>query len=115
MSEKGVPPIRFAIAHCFTTGRNTHRDALLQVVCKIYYINREPLTIDWIVNPERKITRRVYTRTGISTQDAQQKPKLNEIYQEIQQYFTDLDVVFICELGDFHFLSGLKQGKGVRR
>ncbi len=100
MSDQVAPPIRFAIAHCFTTRRNPDKGALLQVVCKRYHHDRAPQIKDWIVNPGLGITRRVYERSGISTQQAQQKPSFEEIHSDILQFLENLDVLFICDLDE---------------
>jgi len=95
MSVEVHRPIRFAIAHCFTTHS---KGAILQVICKRYYHDRGPQTRDWIVNPGFSITRRVYERSGISTKEAQKKPSLKEVRGDIVKFFADLDVIFVCDL-----------------
>ncbi len=97
MSEDVDKPLRIAVAHLFTTGRNTKRDAIVHLACKRYEQGANPQERDWIVNPERKITRRVYRHTGISTKESAGKPVWHDVRGEVRLFLDGVDVLFVFD------------------
>ncbi len=95
MSENSHKPVRFAIAHLFTTGRDPSRDSILHIACKRYSEKSSPQINDWIVNPEETIKKRVWRRTGISTKQAKDAPLWDEIRDKVLSFLEDIDVIFV--------------------
>ncbi len=99
MSENSHKPVRFAIAHLFTTGRDPSRDSILHIACKRYSEDSSPQINDWIVNPGETIKKRVwmrlYKRTGISTKQAKDAPLWDEIRDKVLSFLEDIDVIFV--------------------
>ena len=100
MSEDADRPVSIiGIAHLFATGRNTARDAILHIACRRYEQKKNPQAKDWIVNPGRKITWRVYQRTGISTESAKQQPSWQQIRGDVLSFLEGVNVLFVCDSG----------------
>ncbi len=97
MSDGVDKPLRIAVAHLFTTGRNTKRDAIVHLACKWHEQGANPQEKDWIVNPERKITRRVYRHTGISTKESAGKPVWHEVRGEVRSFLDEVNVLFVFD------------------
>ncbi len=97
MSDVIDKPLRIAIAHLFTTGRNTKRDAIVHLACRRYEQGANPQERDWIVNPERKITRRVYLHTGISTKESEEMPVWHDVHGDVRLFLDGVDVLFVFD------------------
>lgn len=97
MPEDADKPLSVAIAHLFTTGRDPSRDAILHIACRRYKQGASPQEKDWIVNPERNITRRVYRHTGISKKESDGKPLWEEIRKDVLLSLGEVDVLFIFD------------------
>ena len=99
MSENAHKPVRFAIAHLFTTGRDPSRDSILHVACRIYSEDMSPQTDDWIVNPGETIRkgmwRRLWIRTGIGTKEAKEEPLWGEIRDKVLSFLESVDMIFV--------------------
>ncbi|MXW82407.1 MAG: hypothetical protein F4Z43_02715 [Rhodothermaceae bacterium] len=99
MSEDAHKPVRFAIAHLFTTGRDPSRDSILHVACKIYSEDTTPQIDDWIVNPGETIKkgmwRRLWKRTGIGTQEVKEEPLWDEIRDKVLSFLEGVDMIFV--------------------
>ena len=101
MPEDPDKPVRFAIAHLFTTGRDPSSDSILHFACRRYGEDTTPQINDWIVNPERKriggkiIRKRVWIRTGISSKEAEEKLLWEEIQGEVLSFLEGVDMVFV--------------------
>ena len=99
MFEDIDEPLSIAIAHLFTTGRDISRDAILHIACRRHQQGTNPQAKDWIVNPGRNITRRVYRRTGISTKESEGKPSWDETRGNVLSFLDGVDVLFVCNTG----------------
>lgn len=97
MPEDADKPLSIAIAHLFTTGRDPLRDAILHIACRRYEQGASPQEKDWIVNPERKITRRVYRHTGISKKESAGKPLWEEVRKNVLSFLDEVEVLFIFD------------------
>ena len=97
MFEETDKPLSIAIAHLFTTGRDTSRDVILHIACRRHQQGVNPRAKDWIVNPGRNVTRRVYRRTGISTKESSEKPSWEEIRCNVLSFLDGVDVLFIYD------------------
>lgn len=97
MSDVVDKPLRIAIAHLFTTGRNTKRDAIVHLACRRYEQGANPQDRDWVVNPERKITRRVYLHTGISTKESEGMPVWHDVHGDVRLFLDGVDVLFVFD------------------
>ena len=99
MPEDPHIPVRFAIAHLFTTGRDPSRDSILHFACRIYSVGTAPQINDWIVNPgesiRKRMWRRLWQRTGISTREAKEQPLWDEIQDEVLSFLEDVDIIFV--------------------
>ena len=99
MPEDPHIPVRFAIAHLFTTGRDPSRDSILHFACRIYSQGTAPRINDWIINPGETIKRnmwwRLYKRTGISARKAKEQPLWGEIQDEVLSFLEDVDMIFV--------------------
>lgn len=97
MFEDTDKPLSIAIAHLFTTGRDTSRDVILHIACRRHQQGTNPQAKDWIVNPGRNITRRVYRRTGISTKESEGKPSWEETRGNVLSFLDGVKVLFIFD------------------
>ena len=97
MFDDSDKPLSIAIAHLFTTGRDTSRDVILHIACRRHQQGVNPRAKDWIVNPGRNVTRRVYRRTGISTKESSEKPSWEEIRCNVLSFLDGVDVLFIYD------------------
>ncbi|MXZ17414.1 MAG: DEAD/DEAH box helicase [Rhodothermaceae bacterium] len=95
MSEEPYKPVRFAIAHLFTTGRDPSRDSILHFACRRYAEDLTPQMNDWIVNPGRTIRKRVWDRALISTKEAEEQPLWDEIRGEVLSFLEGVDLIFV--------------------
>ena len=99
MSEDAHKPVRFAVAHVFTTGRDPSRDSILHVACRIYSEDMSPQINDWIVNPGETIRkgmwRRLWIRTGIGTKEANEEPLWGEIRDKVLSFLESVDMIFV--------------------
>ena len=99
MPEDPHIPVRFAIAHLFTTGRDPSRDSILHFACRVYSEGIAPKIKDRIVNPGETIRKhmwqRVYERTGISAREAKEQPLWDEIQDEVLSFLEDVKVIFV--------------------
>ena len=99
MSEDAHKPVRFAIAHLFTTGRDPSRDSILHVACRVYSEDMPPQIKDWIVNPGETIGkgmwRRLWIRTGIGTKEAKEEPLWGEIRDKVLSFLEGVEMIFV--------------------
>ena len=95
MPENPDKPVRFAIAHLFTTGRDPSRDSILHFACRRYGEDLTPQLNDWIVNPGRTIRKRVWDHTRISTKEAEEQPLWDEIRGEVLSFLEGVNMIFV--------------------
>ena len=99
MSENAHKPVRFAIAHLFTTGRDPSRHSILHVACRIYSEDMSPQINDWIANPgeafKKGMWRRLWIRTGIGTTETNEEPLWGEIRDKVLSFLESVDMIFV--------------------
>src|SRR5690606_28969838 len=57
-----------------------------------------PAYQDWIINPGRPITLRLYKKSQVTNEDAESSPPWRDHATSIQAFFADLDVLFVFDL-----------------
>ena len=99
MSIRENKPIRFAIAHLFTTGRDASKHSILHFACIRYEEGSVPQMNDWLINPDLKqkdgVRIRVVARTGIKRPDVENKPLWTEIRGQVLSFLEGIDFIFI--------------------
>jgi len=92
-------PVCFAIAHLFTTGRDSTRHSIIHVACIRYEVGSAPQMNDWLVNPglapEDRIKNRVVKRTGLNASHLREQPLWRDIRSEVLSFLAGVDYLFV--------------------
>ncbi len=99
MKRRRPHTLRIGIGHLFATGANPSRDALFHVACTCYTTEAPPEPRQWILNPGRTITRRLYQKSRLSTAVCSEAPGWADLGPHtITPFFADLDILLIYNL-----------------
>ena len=90
--------MRIGIGHVFATGSSLQHDQIFHVGGAVFTSERPPRFEDWIVNPNRRITKRLWEKSRISNKTAESSAGWAERRREVHQFFGDLDVLFVLDL-----------------
>lgn len=95
MAESGI---RVGLGHLFATGSDTARDAIVHIAGARFAATADPAERNWVLNPGRRISQRIYGLTGIGTREASAKPHWSAARKDIGRFFEELDVLFVCDI-----------------
>ncbi len=90
--------IRVGIGHLFATGNDTARDAVVHIAGARFSANADPVRRNWVLNPGRRISHRLYDLTGISTRESGARPRWSAARGDIGGFFSSLDVLLVCDI-----------------
>ncbi len=91
-------PLRVGLGHLFTTGQDTARDSIVHIAGAGFGAKGDPKECDWVLNPGRKISQRLYNLTGISGRESAAQPSWSKARKDISGFFAGLDVLFVCSI-----------------
>jgi len=92
-----------------TTGLRAGADQIIQVGA-VKYINHERVeTMNQLVNPNRPISARITSLTGITNHAVRNKPTINTVIYELIEFIDDLPIVAHNAAFDMGFLYALDQ------
>ena len=93
------PTTRVGIIHLFSTGPGTEHNALVQISAVRFSAKRAPLTQSWVLNPGRRITQRLFKKTGLSNRDCTSPSAQlwSQAKLEVQSFLRGLDVLFFVD------------------
>lgn len=87
---------RIGIGHLFTTGRNVAKDRIIHVGGTWYSVgDAQPVTRQWVLNPQRTVTKRVWAKTGVTKRDCEGKDSWSAAEAEIASFFAGVDILFV--------------------
>ncbi len=90
--------LRIGIGHLFATGSNLGRDAIFHIGGVRLSDGQAPEYDDWIVNPNRRITKRLYEKSRVTNARAESSAGWSERRSQITRFFDGLDVLFVFNL-----------------
>jgi len=91
--------LRIGIGHLFATGSNPSRDSIFHIACTCYTADAPPESKQWVLNPGRKITDRLYQKSRVSTELCSQAPRWDDVGpRHITPFFADLDILLVFNL-----------------
>ncbi len=80
----------------FATGNDVRRDAILHIGGTRYSTTKDPVEKDWIINVQRRITKRVYDLSRISKAESRKHPHWAQSKADIQGFFGKMDILFVA-------------------
>ncbi len=99
MNQVHPHTLRIGIGHLFATGSNPSRDAIFHIACTCYSADAPPESKQWVLNPGRKITDRLYQKSRVSTEFCSQAPRWDDVGpHHITPFFADLDILLVFNL-----------------
>ena len=93
----GLEPTTSAgIIHLFATGPGVEQNALIQISVVRFSAEAAPEEESWILNPRRRITKRLREKTGLSNKDCDSSTALSwtEAREQVQEFLKAIDVLF---------------------
>lgn len=88
--------LRFGVGQLFASGPRAGRDRIFHIAGLRLSVSEPPVLRDWIVNPGRPITKRLYDKSRVSTAAAMESLAWETVGPaEITPFFADLDVLFV--------------------
>ncbi len=87
--------LKIGVGHLFATGNRPGRDKIFHIAGMRYSGGDAPLAKDWILDPGRNLTRRLYEQSRIGKELREGKPSWEKAESDIAPFFADLDVLFL--------------------
>ena len=92
--------LKIGVGHLFATGNRPGHDEIFHIAGMRYSGEDAPEEEDWIINPGRNPTRRLYEQSQISKEILKDKPAWEKAEPGIAPFFTDLDILFLHDRGN---------------
>ena len=99
MAQGLLPTSRVGIIHLFATGPGIEQNALVQISVVRFSDSARPEEKSWILNPRRRITKRLHEKTGLSNKDctSDSAHAWRQARHEIQTFLQQNDVLFYVD------------------
>ncbi len=89
--------LKIGVGHLFATGNRPGRDEIFHIAGMRYSGGGPPELRDWILDPERGLTRRLYEQSFIGKKLREGKPSWEEAEPDVAPFFAELDVLFVYD------------------
>jgi len=99
MAQGPQPTSRVGIIHLFATGPGIEQNALVQISIIRFSDSAGPEEESWILNPRRRITKRLHEKTGLSNTDCSSDSahSWGQARHEVQATLQQIDVLFFVD------------------
>ena len=88
---------RLGVIHLFATGRSTARNAVIQVSVVRFSVDKNPKEKTWVLNPGRRITQRLYEKTGLTNDMCVSAPKWADVRSSVHSFLDKIEVLFFVD------------------
>ncbi len=89
--------MKIGVGGLFATGNDPDRDRIFHVAGMRYSDRATPVAKDWILDPGRNLTRRLYEQSRVGKELRKGKPSWEKAKPDIAPFFADLDVLFLYD------------------
>lgn len=113
--------MKIGVGHLFATGNRPGRDEIFHIAGMRYSEESAPEEMERVIDPGRRLTRRLYEQSKISKTILTRKQSWAEAKLEIVSFFAELDVLFVYDRENHkqwfseHILGDESMGVAVRR